>query len=894
MAEVLLIDNYDSFTWNLYQYLSLQEECGSITVVRSGDVDLATVLASYPKTSHLVISPGPGHPLSDSGISIDAIKHYAGKLPILGVCMGLQCIFAAYGGTVERVGEIVHGKTSVLKHDGRGLFKGVKADINGTRYHSLAGMLGTLPADLEVTCRTPRLGQSAQEAETDGIVMGVRHREYTVESVQYHPESILSEAGREMLRNFLTIKGGRWEDNPGYGLTASERASSSSTSKNAANANGVDSGKSKSKSNGSAPTILDRIYAQRRLDVEKAKATPGTYPSDLSAFLNLHLGPPQISFYDRLLPSAAGSLSAGASVALMAEMKRASPSKGDILPADSPLTSASIGLSYAQAGAAVISVLTEPTWFKGQLNDMLAVRRVVEHLPHRPAILRKDFIFDTYQIDEARYYGADTVLLIVAMLSDDELQRLYEYARFTRGMEPLVEVNNADELKRALRVGAKVIGVNNRNLHDFQVDMGTTSRIAEVIEQQQQDQLREQANGAQTDTRKVILAALSGITGREDVVRYQKEGVGAALVGESLMRADDKGKFVRTLLGTSSPEAKASALSLSSSSSSLSSAARRPSLTSPPDGFATEDSYASKPRLDSPSTANGSTTRYAPLVKICGIKTPEAALAAAEAGADFLGLIFVPKSKRYVTLAEAKAIVDAVRTRQGGEGAPAAQSVSQAKGKAAVSETATDLDGTADFFALQAKRLALPLSTGGPRIVGVFQDQSLGTVLETLEYLKLDIVQLHGSEPAEWSRILGVPTFRAFHVDEAYADFSSASPSPLSSSSSSSSVTAHALREAQRPGYHSIPLLDTKVAGSAVSGGAGKTFDWSLALRLVQDSRLPLVLAGGLEVGNVGNAVRLVQPWALDVSGGVETDGKKDLDKVRQFVRAAKGAADVA
>ena len=227
-------------------------------------------------------------------------------------------------------------------------------------------------------------------------------------------------------------------------------------------------------------------------------------------------------------------------MALLAEIKRASPSKGDLVDANSP-SSPSIGLSYALAGASVISVLTEPKWFKGSLPDMRAVRAAVDSLPNRPAILRKDFILDTYQIDEARVYGADTILLIVAMLSDEKLLALYEYS-MGLGMEPLVEVNNAAELARALKIGARVIGVNNRNLHDFEVDMGTTSRIADVIKEKYGDKASE-----------VILIALSGITGREDVVRYQAQGVGAVLVGESLMRAENKGAFVRTLMGIDEP-----------------------------------------------------------------------------------------------------------------------------------------------------------------------------------------------------------------------------------------------------------------------------------------------------------------------------------------------------
>jgi anthranilate synthase/indole-3-glycerol phosphate synthase/phosphoribosylanthranilate isomerase len=175
---------------------------------------------------------------------------------------------------------------------------------------------------------------------------------------------------------------------------------------------------------------------------------------------------------------------------------------------------------------------------------MLAVRNAVDSIPNRPAILRKDFIVSTYQIDEARLYGADTVLLIVAMLEPTLLKELYTYS-VSIGMEPLVEVNNPAELDIALELGSKVIGVNNRNLHDFNVDMSTTSRVNAALQ-----------------GRDVILCALSGISKPEDVEAYVKEGVKAVLVGESLMRASDPTQFLRSLVGlpslssSSSPESK--------------------------------------------------------------------------------------------------------------------------------------------------------------------------------------------------------------------------------------------------------------------------------------------------------------------------------------------------
>lgn len=274
------------------------------------------------------------------------------------------------------------------------------------------------------------------------------------------------------------------------------------------------------------PTILETIYAQRAKDVELAKSTPGTTPQDLHTLLAMHLAPPLISFVDRLKANPSSS-SINPSPSLMAEIKRASPSKG---PIAMTTNAAQQALTYALSGASVISVLTEPTWFKGSLFDLRLARQAVDALPDRPAILRKEFILDEYQIDEARLYGADTVLLIVAMLEPERLQALYKYS-LSLGMEPLVEVNNAREMSAALALGSKVIGVNNRNLHDFQVDMGTTSRLVEMVRE-----------------RDVVLCALSGISGPKDVRLYKDEGVRAVLVGEALMRATDTTAFIRELL----------------------------------------------------------------------------------------------------------------------------------------------------------------------------------------------------------------------------------------------------------------------------------------------------------------------------------------------------------
>jgi len=187
---LLLIDNYDSFTYNLYQYLG---ELGSqVEVARNDALTLEEIDQMAP--SQIIISPGPGNP-DDAGISKDVIRRFAGKTPILGVCLGHQCIGEVYGGIVEGAGEILHGKVSRVTHDSKGVFAGISSPIDATRYHSLAIGADSVPDVLEVSARS----------ET-GIIMGVRHRELAVEGVQFHPESILTPDGHAILRNFLAMR----------------------------------------------------------------------------------------------------------------------------------------------------------------------------------------------------------------------------------------------------------------------------------------------------------------------------------------------------------------------------------------------------------------------------------------------------------------------------------------------------------------------------------------------------------------------------------------------------------------------------------------------------------------------------------------------------------------
>jgi anthranilate synthase/indole-3-glycerol phosphate synthase/phosphoribosylanthranilate isomerase len=655
--------------------------------------------------------------------------------------------------------------------------------------------------------------------------MAVRHREACVEAVQYHPESCMSEGGKGMMANFIKMKGGTWGgENAWCGVVPTKvEKEQSNGSANGTEPTGVIGEKPASGSSSSPglPTILNRIHAQRLKDVEEVSSVPATTPTNITKSISLHTCPPLISFVDRVKSTP--------HTAVMAEIKRASPSKGDIAPnASAPEQ----GLKYALAGASVISVLTEPKWFKGSLVDMLAVRNAIDSIPNRPAILRKDFIVSTYQIDEARLYGADTVLLIVAMLEPALLKELYSYS-VSIGMEPLVEVNNPTELNVALDLGSKVIGVNNRNLHDFNVDMSTTSRVNAALQ-----------------GRDVILCALSGISKPEDVDGYVKEGVKAVLVGESLMRASDPTRFLRSLVGL------------------------------PP---------------ISTSTSEGKS----PLVKICGIRSVKDAQAAMDSGADMIGIVLLPGVKRSIPHTLAREISLAVQTHR--------NSISSTPSTSSSSTPTT-------WFAHHASRLA---SRRKPLLVGVFRNQPLSDVLDAIDYIGLDMVQLHGTEPQEYAKFIPVPVIKTFAVD-------------------SNGIIAGG--QITRSGTNQFILLDAAGAGGSGGGGEGKAFPWEYARKIIdkgevgtgiggagelantneaspgvagvvanvavtdagglrevetggEGPKLPVILAGGLNADNVGRAIKEAgEVVGVDVSSGVEgEDGWKDLEKIKRFVAAVKG-----
>jgi anthranilate synthase / indole-3-glycerol phosphate synthase / phosphoribosylanthranilate isomerase len=660
-------------------------------------------------------------------------------------------MYSVFGGEVSQTGEILHGKTSPLRHDSKGVMAGIPQNIPVTRYHSLAGTEVSLPDCLEVSSWT------ALNGKENGVVMGVRHKEYIVEGVQFHPESILTSDGRTMFQNFLKLRGGTWTESEGFGK------STVSTATNGTNGTMKGGG------------ILEKIYEHRKAAVTAQKKVPSQRPEDLQAAYDLNIAPPQINLLARLRQSPYP-------ISLMAEIKRASPSKGDIsLTVCAPAQAR----TYALAGASVISVLTEPEWFKGSIEDMRQVRQALEGMTNRPAVLRKEFIFEEYQILEARLAGADTVLLIVKMLDEGTLTRLYKYS-LSIGMEPLVEVNTVDEMSVAIKLGSKVIGVNNRNLTSFEVDLKTTSNLLEMVPK---------------DT---VVCALSGISGPEDVEAYRKDGVGAVLIGEALMRAEDTTAFIKKLLGGS----------LESTPLEATAAAKTPDF----------------------------------LVKICGTRTPQAAKVAIEAGADLVGVILVEGRARFVPQEVALEISRIVHNTSKPASGPSTTLSTPSK-------SATDFfEQTASHFFANKPRALL---------VGVFRNQDLSYILEKQSSLNLDIVQLHGEEPLEWANLIPVPVIRAF------------SPASIGIG---------------KRGLHALPLLDS------AGGGSGKKLDIKAVQTVLDsDAGLRVIFAGGLDPENVGGVIedlgestrRIV---AIDVSSGVETDGRQDMDKIRAFVKNVKSA----
>ena len=527
-------------------------------------------------------------------------------------------------------------------------------------------------------------------------------------------------------------------------------------------------------------------------------------------------------------------------MALAAEFKRASPSKGDIAP---NLNVQEQALAYTQAGACVISVLTEGHYFKGSLKDLTDVRicttsytmsnnntTTTAATHHRPAVLRKDFCISKYMIAEAYAAGADTILLIVAITPKALLKELIIFAR-ALGMEPLVEVHAPIELDVALEANAKVIGVNNRNLHTFQMDLATTDRTA--------DELTKRGCGFfhnctydgdnENNNTEYALCALSGMSSANDVDRYRQKGVGMCLIGESLMRAADPKAAIKSL------------------------------CLNPTD----------YDNLIATSTTCSAYTAGTKIVKVCGITNADDALVACQNGANLIGVIFVPKSKRYVSVDQAKEVVKAVRAF--------GERVDR------ISADTKDFENQSTMSPLQSlvrRARSMEELSRRPLVVGVFQNQDHEFIREMVNVCGLDLVQLHGKEGMAAANIkdCSVPAIRVVDI-ETNEDGSGSASDAVEKLLGSITTDPFAI------------LLDTSIKGSKDGGGTGVTFDWGIAEKL-QNNGLPVIIAGGLTPSNIKDAVTNVRPWGVDVSSGVEaTPGKKDHDSVVAFVKGARQAA---
>mmetsp|Transcript_127600 Transcript_127600/g.190214 ORF Transcript_127600/g.190214 Transcript_127600/m.190214 type:complete len:1356 (-) Transcript_127600:29-4096(-) len=535
------------------------------------------------------------------------------------------------------------------------------------------------------------------------------------------------------------------------------------------------------KDNSSRETILQTIAHKTREDLATRKnvVTLDTLKEKIA------LNPPPIDFAKRICR--AGNM------AVLSEIKRASPSKGDIQPDIDVASQVSL---YADAGAAAISILTEPHWFKGNLSDMETARATVDHFNPltRPAILRKDFLLDAYQIYEARAFGADTVLLIVSLFDSEE--KLRELVNISRelGMEPLVEVNSLEETTIAISVGAKVIGINNRNLHTFNVDMTTTEDILANVQLSKKN-------------KEIQFIALSGIQTRSDVARFEKIGVRGVLVGEALMRSTNPSAMIKSFM----------------------------------------QSYC------------------VPYVKICGVTTVAGAASAIESGADMIGLVFASSGRR-VSTEQGKEITSAIRylSKQSNQ--------NNRESLCAQMKVIRQEPNVRRRLGRYSVLLEKEIRAKKPLIVGVFANQTPAEVLRIAREVDLDVIQLSGANDS----------FDA--LDELNSHFFIWK---AIHASSRDSVEFLLNQVDTKAATCTNILFDTR--DSSVSGGTGKAFDWSSVADLSNIYHIPFMLAGGLCIDNICDAVAKVFPFGVDVSSGVEiSPGVKCPHKVKVFVELAK------
>ncbi len=469
-------------------------------------------------------------------------------------------------------------------------------------------------------------------------------------------------------------------------------------------------------------------------------------------------------------------------VSLIAEVKRASPSKGVLVPHLDPIE---LARTYEAHGAAAISVLTEPHFFLGSPDYLRAIKQAVS-VP----VLRKDFIVDEYQVYEARSWGADAILLICALLDDAQLRHLLNVAH-TQCMYCLVEVHSREEAQRAVTAGATIIGVNSRDLTTFQMNPYLIRELRQLIPADR------------------VVVAESGIHSAADARRLSRYDIQAMLVGESLVVSNDVPAQMRTLL----------------------------------------------------RGANESTQ-----VKICGLRSAEHLHAAIDAGADMLGLMFYEPSPRYIDPHQARALLDSIGAVPAGGGRANAE-YDESVGASAKLAERVSIPCPSPIYRPTGNpphaRTNLLNSIITPDLVGVFVNKDTTYINEIAEQVGLHIVQLHGDEPPEFCQSITRPVIKALRLRDM-----------------SDVGKVKAYREATWR-----ILLDTP---TPKWGGSGMKHDWSLARTAAKE--VSILLAGGLTPENVVDAIQQVHPWGVDVSSGVETDGKKDVEKIRAFIENVRNA----
>ena len=482
------------------------------------------------------------------------------------------------------------------------------------------------------------------------------------------------------------------------------------------------------------------------------------------------------------------------------EVKKASPSKG-IIAEDFPYLE--IAKEYEMAGAAAISVLTEPDFFLGSPQYLQEIAEAVQ-IP----VLRKDFIIDEYQIYEAKLWGASAILLIAAILNDETMARFHKLAD-SLGLSCLVEAHDETEVLRAVNLGARIIGVNNRNLKDFTVDVNNSIRLRKLVDDS------------------VIFVSESGLDTAADIQRLRDNKIHAALMGESFMRFTDKVAKLAELYGPIRPKR----FTYGTSNREL--IVKKD--TDKETGLITlevKSLMLSELETLQISESNPVTEQnYQPKVKFCGISKEDTVPVLLDTQPDHVGFIFAP-SKRQVTVEQAQSITKSLQ-----------DSVHTTSGNKCCS------------------------------LVGVFVNETIPTIVEIAKTVPLSVVQLHGDETVTY-----IETLRSQLQEE-----------QLESIEIWKAIQVQGKEDILSWKQAPIDGLVVDAYSKEERGGTGKTIDWSL----LDDVQVPYYLAGGIGLNNVARAIRRLQPYGLDMSSSLETNGQKDVKKIKSMAQIIKTVTNI-